>query len=82
MIVKTTVALGVKITSLVSSWKSRAWVELDLRGLVPAESLADSKDECEVVLRDMQVDDVVQGEEASWSLWDGIVLGASCLSFH
>jgi len=61
VVVKTKLALGVRVTSLVSSWKVRAWEEVDLKGLVPAECLADSREECEVILRDMQPDDIVHG---------------------
>ena len=59
---KTAVALGIQVTSLVGSWKARALVDLDIWGLVPVECLASDRDKCEV-LEDMQVDDVVQGKD-------------------
>ena len=62
MILKTTVALGVLVTSLVGSSKVREMSDLDVRGLVSLESLASNKDKCEGVLDDMQVHDVVQGK--------------------
>lgn len=65
MIIKTPLALGVQITSLVASCKVRDFSECDIRGLVQHENLATDKSKCEGVLQEMEVDDVVQGEEGT-----------------
>ena len=62
MILKTPLALGVQITSLVSS-KVRDFSGLDVRGLVRCENLDTERSKCEGVLQEMEVDDVIQGEE-------------------
>lgn len=65
MILKTPLALGVQITSLVASHKVRDFSELDIRGLVQHEHLATEKSKCDGVLQEMEVDDVIQGEEGT-----------------
>lgn len=78
VILKTAVALGVLVTSVVGSCKVREMSDLDVRGLVPLESLASDKDRCEGVLEDMQMQDVVQGksveeeEETKRCLWTSL----------
>lgn len=62
MILKTPLALGVQITSLVASHKVRDMSGLDVRGLVRFENLAADRSKCEAVLKEMEVDDVIQGE--------------------
>lgn len=64
VILKTPLALGVQITSLVASQKVRELSGLDLRGLVHHEHLATERIRCGPVLQEMEVDDVIQGEEA------------------
>lgn len=63
MVLKTPLALGIQITSLVASQKVRDMSGLDVRGLVQYENLATEKSKCEGVLQEMEVDDVIQGEE-------------------
>lgn len=61
VILKTPIALGVRITSLVGSLTVRGLCGLDVRGLVQLENLADRKSRCEGVLEEMQMEDCVQG---------------------
>lgn len=62
VILKTPLALGVQITSLVASSKVRDFSGLEIRGLVQHENLATDKTRCDGVLQEMEVDDVIQGE--------------------
>lgn len=65
VILKTPLALGVQITSLIVSHKVREMSDLDVRGLVQHENLATDKSKCEGVLEEMELDDVIQGEEGT-----------------
>lgn len=69
---KTPLALGVRITSLVSSRKVRDLSQLDVRGLVKRENLAAERSRREEVLKEMEVDDVVQG--VRWALFRDMCL--------
>lgn len=62
VILKSPLALGVQITSLVASAKVRDFTGLDVRGLVQQENLSDNKSKCESVLSEMELEDVIQGE--------------------
>ena len=62
VLLKTPLALGVQITSLVASSKVRDFSGLEIRGLVQHENLATEKSRCEGVLKEMETDDVIQGE--------------------
>ena len=75
VILKTPLALGVRITSLVSSRKVRDLSQLDMRGLVKRENLAAERSRREEVLKEMEVDDVVQG--VRWALFGDTGLNTS-----
>lgn len=64
VVLKSPLALGVQITSLVASHKVRDMCGLDVRGLLRLENLDTEKSKCEGVLKEMEVDDVIQGKGA------------------
>ena len=58
---KTPVVLGLQVTSVVG--RSTASLQnLDIRGLVPVECLAADREKGDILLKEMEMDDVVQGE--------------------
>ncbi len=57
---KTQVVLGLQVTSVVGS--SSSLRNLDVRGLVPVECLGVDRDKGEMLLKEMEIDDVVQGK--------------------
>lgn len=62
VILKSPLALGIQITSLVASSKVRDFSGLDVRGLVQHENLSEDRSKRDRVLQDMEMEDVVQGE--------------------
>ena len=62
VILKSSVALGVQVTSLVASAKVRDFNGLDIRGVVQQENLSEDRSRCERVMNEMEMEDVVQGE--------------------
>ena len=65
VILKTPLALGIQVTSLIASAKVRDFTGQDVQGLVQYENLADDESRCEGVLREMELEDVVQGKLSS-----------------